>query len=97
MITLNLNPSVKERIRSIGKSIQVCDNLGNHFGSELRIFFSKNPKSKFAVLDYELPKGAGKHVNNLKILDEKKHGIYRTKKLRYEPITIDEYLCIDIV
>lgn len=92
MITLNVKLPTKSKIRSTGKSIKVRDNQGNYFGSELRIFFSNNPKSKFAVLDYDLPKGAGSNLRYLSILDDNKNSIYNTRAMHYSSQTVDEFL-----
>jgi len=94
MIILNINPSVKTQIKSTGRYVKVKNNLNQYFCSKLLIFFSNNNNSKMAVIDYDLPNGAGDTIISVSILNEEKKILYRNNKVLYFKQNLDEYLLV---
>jgi len=94
MIILNVNPSIRPLIKLKGTYIKVKDNLNQYFCSKLLIFFSNNNNSKMAVIDYDLPYGAGDKIISISVLDKHKELVYRNTKVLYFKQHIDEYLLV---
>lgn len=92
MITLNIKPSTRRKIKTNGQSIKIRDNKNNYFGSELQIFFSRKTNSTLAMVNYDLPIGAGDTIVSLHILDNDKHTVYQSRSVKYFNENLDEFL-----